>query len=448
MTTRKEAHGIRNEADRGQDMPKGGLIRACVLIGAAAVSGCSGGLPFGREAPVQTGPALDIEQADGSRSEIIDALLARPSVLETGTFSTISDAVMAANARASEAELRAAILRSEATQANWLPTLSPQATLTDLGTVVAQLVVDQVLFDNGRKRAEREIARADVEAAAVALSQDSNERVLAALELYVTAEASEARAAVNAAGLERMRHFEWVMSERVAGGINDQADLAAVSQRLSQLEAELATDREAAARSLAELSALIDLPVDQLDGVSQIAAPGDLEPLSVLRARATASRSLAQAQAARAGYLPGVSLGATVTPSGTRLGLSAAAQNALGFGTGASLQAIEAAEQASQARVIEAQRDAERTLRGLEAELVSLRRQSAEADRLAAEAARTYNLFNQQLEAGQRAVPDVIGVFETRLRTERNAVGLRYDVMIVQLRIAALRGALVEGHKA
>lgn len=420
-----------------------------MLIGAAAMmSGCAGGLPFGREAPVHTGPALDIEQADGSRSVIIDTLLARDTVLESGTFLTISDAVMAANARASEAELRAAILRSEATQMNWLPTLSPQASLTDLGGVVAQLVVDQVLFDNGRKRSEREIARADVEAAAVALSEDSNERVLAALELYVRAEAAQARAAVNAAGVERMRHFKWVMSERVAGGINDQADLAAVSQRLSQLESQLSTDRETSKRALAELSALIDLPVNQLDGVSGIGAPGDIEPLSVLGAQAAASRSVAQLRAARAGFLPGLGLGATVSTGGTRIGITAAAQNALGFGTGASLQALEAAEQASQARVTEARREAERELRGLEAELVSLRRQSSEADRLAAEAARTYNLFNQQLEAGQRAVPDVIGVFETRLRTERAAVGLRYDIMVVQLRIAALKGALVEGRKA
>ena len=50
------------------------------------------------------------------------------------------------------------------------------------------MVVEQVLFDNGRKKAERDYAAADVEVAAVTLAQDTNKRVLAGLELYISAQ--------------------------------------------------------------------------------------------------------------------------------------------------------------------------------------------------------------------------------------------------------------------
>lgn len=415
---------------------------------ALALSGCGADLPFMSKAEPSdpNAAALDVEQANGERSVLIDTLLARGSVLQPGPLAIVADAVMATNSRAAEADLRAAILRSEATQMNWLPTFSPSISLTELGGVVAQLVVDQVLFDNGRKRAEREIARADVEVAAVALSQDSNARVLEALELYVAAEAADARAAVSASGLSRMEHFEWVMSERVKGGINDQADLAAVSQRISQLRSSLANDRETAARARAELSAMMVDAKSGLDGLSTVGDAGDLQPLSVLKAEAEARRSMAQARAARAGFLPRIGLRGALSEAGAQWGVNAGADG-IGFGMGASLQAIDAAQAAAQARVTQSREEAERELRGLSADLASARRKAAEAERLAAQADRTYRLFNEQLEAGQRAVPDVIGVYETRLRTAREAASARYDVVIAQLRIAALKGALVEGQK-
>ena len=90
----------------------------------------------------------------------------RHSVLNAGAFSDVANAVLAANSRAAEADLRAAKLRAEARANNWLPSLGPSVSLTSLGAVVSSMVVEQVLFDNGRKKAERDYAAADVEVAA------------------------------------------------------------------------------------------------------------------------------------------------------------------------------------------------------------------------------------------------------------------------------------------
>jgi len=75
-----------------------------------------------------------------------------------------------------------------------------------------------------------------VEVAAVTLSQDTNKRVLTALELYLTAQAAKARADVNAAAMERMTHFEYVMSERVKGGVSSRVELQIVQQKLNQMQ--------------------------------------------------------------------------------------------------------------------------------------------------------------------------------------------------------------------
>ena len=83
----------------------------------------------------------------------------------------------------------------------------------------------------------------------------------------------------------------------------------------------------------------------------------------------------------------------------------------------------------------------------LEGRLESLRRQEAEAIRLAQQAAENYNLFAEQQRAGQRGVSEVVGVYETKVRAERTAVGLRYDVVLAELRIAERLGLLVDGDR-
>ncbi len=54
-------------------------------------------------------------------------------------------------------------------------------------------------------------------------------------------------------------------------------------------------------------------------------------------------------------------------------------------------------------------------------------------------------VHQEQQRAGQRAVPDVVGIFETKVRTERTAVSHKYEIARVMLKIAALKGTLVNG---
>lgn len=390
--------------------------------------------------------ALDAGMENGKQSSIINGLLNRRSLLGAGPYTQVANAVLAANSRAAEADLRAAKLRAEARSSNWLPTLGPSISLSSLGAVVTSLVVEQVLFDNGRKKAERDYAAADVEVAAVTLAQDTNDRVLSALELYLSAQSSLAQADVNAQAMQKMQHFEYVMSERVKGGVSSRVDLQIVQQKRNQMQADLASDQERAAGAMSELGAMSANTLDGVSGLSTLDdTNSDVTPLTVLKAQAQSARAIAEATAARAGFLPSLTASGTASSQGNRFGLNLGSQTGLGFGTGASLRAAEAQKQAAAARVGQVNEDANRALRALEGALKSLVRQEAQARNLAAQAASNYDIYAAQQREGQRTVPEVVSIFETKVRTQREAAGLIFEVARVQLKIAALKGALVNG---
>ena len=403
--------------------------------------------PDGEAVSQAPASALDAEMENGGQSEIIQNLLNRRSVLDNGPFAQVANAVLAANSRAAEADLRAAKLRAEARANNWLPSIGPNVSLTSLGAVVSTMVVEQVLFDNGRKKAERDYAAADVEVAAVTLAQDTNKRVLAGLELYISAQEASARANVNAAAMERMEHYAYVMSERVKGGVSSRVDAQILTQKLNQMQADMASDQETAAGALSELSAMTATPITGVSGISTLNDGNvDRTPLTVMKAQAESTRMIAEATAARAGFLPSLTAGGTLG-NGGGIGLSVGSDNGLSLGTGAALGAIEEQKAAAAARVGQVQEDANRALRALEGELASLQRQETQAQSLATQASANFDIYSEQQKAGQRAVPDVVGIFETKVRAEREAVGIKYEIARVMLKIAALNGTLVNGEQ-
>ena len=316
--------------------------------------------------------------AETASSEIISDLQARRSVLPAGSaYDRVAAAVMAASGRAAVAELRASRLRAEAEAKNWLPSIGPSLSLSSMGDFVAQLVVEQVLFDNGRKTAERAFAKADVEVAAVTLSQDMNDRVAEALTLYLTAAEARDRARLSREALGEMEHFEYIMSERVRGGVSDMSDLTVIRQKLGELRATRAAAQETEAAALASLDAMSAAPLGEVRGLSEVDIRLGPEPLTVLKARAEMQRDIEAAKIERAGHLPGLKAGGSLGEGGSGIGLQVSSDKLFGLGTGASLKAIEATEDAARARVEEVREDSAQDLARLEREDAALMRRPA-----------------------------------------------------------------------
>lgn len=425
-----------------------------VLAAGLAVSACMGpgwsrDEAVSRAAPGAPASGLRAARDEATESRIIDTLMSRQSALpDGGAFDTVADAVLAANSRAAESGLRSARLRAQAAARNWLPTLGPKVSLSSLSEVVTQLVVDQVLFGAGRKKAERAFAKADVEVAAVTLAQDTNQRVFTALTLYLDAQKAREKAALAARSEADMARFEWVMNERVKGGISNSSDLNVLRQKLSEIRAQKQARTEAAAAALAELNAMAIRPLDDVSGLSvlRVAARGP-DPLAVMLAEAEKLRSVEAARIERAGYMPRVSANAVLGDTGSGPSLTMITDQPLGLGTGASLQAIAAQAQAAGRKVDQAREDANRRLRRLEAQGSALARQASEASALTDAAKRNLDVFQAQYDAGQRQVMDVVGVYEAYARQQEAQVDLTFDAVRTQLEIARDLGLLADGDR-
>ncbi|GGO58024.1 outer membrane protein, adhesin transport system [Roseovarius pacificus] len=429
----------------------GSVKAVACLLAAMGLSGCmsSGGDDGQVSRFLSNSPDTQLteRQKEAVQSTVISALQARHSVLPPDSaYARVAGPVLAAYSRPAEAELRSARLRARAASKNWLPRIGPDISLTSLGDLVAQLVVEQVLFDNGRKKAERAFAKADVEVAAVTLSEDTNERVLTALGLYLDAMKARERASLEEQTLKDMQHFEWVMTERVNGGVSDMSDLNVLRQKLAEIRATLTAQHEAETTALAELNAMSTSPLDDVSGLSDLTPEsGAARPLEVLRAEAEKDRDIAQAKIDRAGLLPGLSAGGTVDEDGADIGLNISTDQLLGLGTGASLKATQAARDAAERRVGQAQEDAERTLRRLDGRRSALSRQVTEASTLATQAKANLDLFQRQYKAGQRQVMDVVGVYETFAARQTAQLDLKYELARTRLQIARHLGLLADG---
>jgi adhesin transport system outer membrane protein len=381
-------------------------------------------------------------------SPIIAELAARQSVLTQGSpYAHVAAGVLAADARVAEAELQVAQLRAEAASKNWWPTISPRITLTSLGDLVADLVINQVLFDNGRKKAERDLAKADVELAAVALSESSNERVYDGLVLYLQAEEGRAATHLYGQALNDMGQFEWVMNERVKGGVSDFSDLNVLKQKLADLRSRDAAAREKTARSVAELNAMSAVSLSDQRGLRGMGPTSTDTSLDVLRAKVERDRQLAQAKIARAAHLPGLSAGGGIRNGGEGLALSVNTEQMLGIGTGASLQAIEATKITADRKVTEAQNISQRAIEADQRAIAALKRQAAEAEGLTAQAKTNLDLFQRQYDAGTRQVMDVVSVYETFLRALEKQLDLKFQAARAELDAAKRLGVLADGAK-
>ncbi|MDE4135061.1 TolC family protein [Phaeobacter sp. QD34_3] len=394
--------------------------------------------------------ASSFQQAEGeASSEIISSLMQRRSLLEEGSiYRQVGEAAITASSRASEAELISAKLRAEAKSKNWLPTIGPSVSLTDLGDLVAGLLIEQILFDNGRRKAEREFAAADVEVAAVNLSIDMNTRVETAVALYSAGLRGDEKAAYLGRAIHQMSEFRRIVSGRVEGGLNDQSDLNVVDSKISGLRTAKATAADSASTARAELQAMTGQRFpDKPQRLDLGTPPQQTAFLDVMKAQAEAERTIAEAKAGRAGLLPQVAAAGNVTSDGSGAGLTVDLATPLGLGTPAALQALEASKEAARRTIGEAEEDSRRTYARQMQRLASYIRQESETASLARASRETYKLFKSQYEAGQRPVMEVVSIYEELIRREQAHIDAKYEVILIQLELSRDMGLLADGNK-
>ena len=426
-----------------------------MIAAAIALSGCMKDLGAvsrfaGSGAPppeeTVTRAASVVRPDPAQAAPVIHELSLRATVVEPNTpYARVADAVIASDNRVAAAELHVAQLRAEAAKYNWLPSIGPRISLNSLGDFVADLLINQVLFDNGRKKAERDLAKAHVELAAVKLVEDGNARVNDALTLYLRAEENRELAAHLDFALKDMTHFEWIMNERVKGGVSDMSDLNILRQKLASIRARRSEALETARTALDELDAMAARPLSDVRGLGGLRDASGGAALGVLRAQVERDIAVAEARIARASHLPSLVASGSVGDSGTLGSLDIGTDTFFSLGTVSDLKAIDASKEAASRRIGEARETADRAIRSQSSQLAAYTRQAKEAELLTRQAKQNLDLFQRQYDGGQRQVMDVVGVYETYAAGLETTIELKYKAARAELELARLRGALAEG---
>lgn len=382
-----------------------------------------------------------------SGSALIADLQARRSVLPLGgAYARIADSVLEADAGAAAAELRIARLRSDAASKNWLPKLGPAVTLTSLNGLAAGILLEQAIFDHGRRKAERAYAAADVEVAAVALSSDINQRVFEGLSHHVNAERARAQAAVSGRAVERLAGFADVMRQRVEGGLSDRSEEQVIAQHLAEMQATLGTDQETEIAAAAELAAMSTPAAQGVRGIDRLSVVGNtIEPLSVVKARGEGTRTLAESKMARAGMMPSLTASADLMSDGLDPGLRLGGSGLLGMGTKAELAALDATGDVVTRRTAEATEAAQRRIVALEREIAGLEARRAAGAKVLAQTEGNLELFVEQYKLGRRTLLELVGQYDSYARLERDQTAIGYEIALLELEIARDRGLLVDG---
>jgi adhesin transport system outer membrane protein len=391
----------------------------------------------------------DVMAGSVARSNLIRDLQSRNSVLPAGgPFSVIAEQVLAASKGAAAAELRVAQLKAQAQSKNWLPQIGPTVSLSSLSGLVAGLALTQPLLDNGRRKAERDFAAADVEVAAVGLSMAMNQRVYEGLSYYINAQRAHAQAAVSRRAAEKLAQFEDLMKARVEGGLSDMSGQQVISQRYAEVQAQLAADAQAASTSEAQLAALTGVATRDMRGADTLRDMRQGPPaLSVLRKQGESARVLAQVQLTKSDMLPGVTASADVTKGGTNTGLRLTGLGILNPGASDTMQALRETATVVQRQNAEAAEAAQRRLVALAGEIDTLSSRTAQGAQVLAQTEANLELFTEQYKLGRRSLLELVGQYDAFAQLQRDQDSLRFEIALRSVEIARDLGLLVDGER-
>jgi outer membrane protein, adhesin transport system len=441
---RHRKNGSRNEVNR----------LAPALAALTLLSACIGGgdtsaqhKAFAGSGPnAQAGQAAPMQSAK-TNSVLIADLQARKSVLPaSGSYAKVANAVVAASSGAAAAELRVAQLKAEARSKNWLPSIGPSVNLTSLGGLATSLLLEQPLFDNGGRKAQREYAAADVEVAAVSLSTALNQRVYEGLTDYVNAERARAQAAVSEQAASKLAGFSETMRLRVEGGISDLSEQSIINQRIAEMQATVAGDRRAEAAAMAELAALTGQPLTGLRGIDSLAS-ATAEPLSVLKARGEGARTIAQSNATLAGMKLGLTASTGLGGDGAEPGIRLTGTGLLNPGNKSDMEALRQTADVVDRQTAEAAQTADRRIVALQQQKATLSTRQAQGAEVLRQTAGNLDLFTTQYKVGRRTLLELVSQYDAYARLQRDQASLQFDIALIDLEIARDRGVLVDGAK-
>lgn len=324
-----------------------------------------------------------------------------------------------------------------------LPRISPIAALTSPGEVVARLLFEQVVFDNGRYRAG--LAAIEAEEAKVQAEYQiaANDAVSEAIVAYLQADGYDARAALAERSSRLYQRFSKQANERLQGGVGSAPDVALFDLKAAEMKAAALDYNQVARQARQKFELLtgqsfpdVSPPVMQIPFVDISSTPIYIASL------AQSDMLLADADRAKAESLPSVVLSAIVEKDGS-VGGEVGLDNWDLLAGSAANDAARSRHQQSLAQAAETLQDVKLRVQELRSKESGSLQSAHNAHRLARMAKSDIGTFEQKLMAGQSQIAEAVSVISSAHRAEMNYISAQESLLTAQLEMARISGLLI-----
>lgn len=372
----------------------------------------------------------------------------------SASYLKIASAVHGSRGYAEEALMRSNEHKLAAHKYSLLPQVTPTASVDHDGEPIAELRVEQVLYDSGRYKATRQALLGDQAKTEADLALQRNARIAEAILTYIDFHYARDASAASGQTAELFERFGRQARLRIEDGLGDVSEKDLFELKLLEAQADQQNFDQQAQTNQRKLRRLanIDMPDEKPQRFAGDFAH-ELAP-SVRKAAAEKDHAAAGVALEKAQWLPTVALGGSIgvdrhgfetdTAEGR---VSVSVSKPLSWGMGSSLKSSQSELEATRLRYDETVRDVTDRLAVLQLEIDHA---SNKIERLAkvAQASETrLGRFEDQFLTGAASLVEAVGLVETYKKSKMNLVEAHYDILRAELEMAKIAGALHTGNQ-
>jgi|GEM_PF-3579949 len=375
-------------------------------------------------------------------------------------YEAIARAIITQTPSASAASLEGQKLLGRAYNQNRLPQVSPTASVEDDGDVIGRLIIEQVIFDNGRFKAGKKLFTADEARVFGDYLIETNEDIAQGINVYLRAVRLQSLLSASEKLAVKYDDLHKIALDRVSGGVGKRSESSLFEIRKLQTHAQSDTIRAELKTTRAELQALtgndnfVLTPRRFNFGGSREALAQEIFETTptILRTQADVDARIAELEQAKADRLPslsfrgslgagtGLGLGADDQVNDARLGLSVS--QPLYWGKNLNTEAILKNIEAEELRVKRVKRDAKVEMASHDQQIKALETQLPNQQTLVNLAEKRAENFKTDFRAGAATMVEAISLLETLKTLQTQYIDMEHDRLNNELQFARILGIL------
>lgn len=363
----------------------------------------------------------------------------------------------------SDSQMWSARSQVKAGEFRWYPNAEVAVRTGERGDRYSTMGINQALWDNGKRNAEFEAAKAGAQAAFAGKFFSMQSIGIAAISAYLDVARTRAQLLVAEANVREHEKLHSSVVKRNEGGIGSKSDATLATSRLQQAKATEKHWQGQVAKAEAAYLAVIgaSVPARELSPI-EVSTTGDEKEalLDKVLARSPSLRKLreevkvaeANVTASRALLFPTLFarvdntkyFGSGPFDDDTRFSVNMQWQNDVALTQRYRIEAAQYAVEAARHALESEERVLLQNASNYWADFIAAIKRSEELDRFAKSAFETVNLFKRQFTIGRRSWPEVTNTLQDLYSAESQKVEARYAVISTRMALAFMAGEMDE----